>query len=496
MASYSNAGSVSLCSLDVLKQALSRIEGKRVTVMGLGLFGGGEGAARFLAGAGAAVLVTDQRPAEKFGAVLERLAGLPITYRFGEHVVEDFLQTDLVVANPAVPRTSPFLLAAQQAAIPITSPLNIFLSLCPAPVAAVTGSNGKSTTTSLLALMVQSTGRKVWLGGNIGRCLLSVLDQIGPGDLVVLETSSFQLDDANALCWSPHVAVITNITANHLDRHGTFAAYAAAKRAILKQQGPQDFAVLNAHDATLRRWAEEGLSANVCFFDLEPDPGALLPGVSLISDRLVWWNRKRHEVLCCRENVPLLGLHNVANAMAAAAAARCLDARTEHIRNALSHFVGLEYRLELIGEYGGLRFYNDSYSTTPAAGIAALESLHGSLTLIAGGYDKKLDLRPLARAAARLVDVLITLGNTGPGLAQMVREESASLDRSVVIREVGSLQEAVEAVRQASMPGSAIVFSPSCPSYDMFDNYRHRGESFKALVAATFAGDMRRSRTA
>jgi len=480
-----DAEPVRLCSADQLRNIVPRLDGMRVTLMGLGLFGGGEGAARFLVGCDAHLTVTDLRPAGRLGPTLDHLRGLPITYRLGEHVEDDFVRAALVVANPAVRRDNRFLRLAQGAGVPITSDMDLFLALCPAAVAAITGSNGKSTTTALLATMLRSAGRKVWMGGNIGISLLPSLQFIAPTDLVVLELSSFQLEDAAALPWSPHVAVVTNITPNHLDRHESFEAYAEAKRAIVRFQRPQDFAVLNAHNSVLRSWAQTGMPGELLFFDSTPGSGELLHGVSLVGDRLVWRNGTRHEVICLRERVPLPGVHNTENAMAAAAAARCLGAASDQIRESLSCFVGLEHRLELVGEFDGLRFYNDSYSTTPAAGIAAVSSFRPPLTLIAGGYDKKLDLTPFACAAAKSVAVLITIGKTGPLLAQKVREESARSGRSVVVREASTLDEAVLAAYRLSVPHSAVIFSPGCASFDMFENYNHRGKVFKELLQAT-----------
>jgi UDP-N-acetylmuramoylalanine--D-glutamate ligase len=455
--------------------------------MGLGLFGGGEGAARFLIGRSARLTVTDLRPEEKLAPSLARLEGLPITYRLGEHATQDFVGADLVVANPAVPRRSLFLRAAQEQHVPITSPMNLFLALCPMRVAAVTGSNGKSTTTALLAEVLKSAGQKVWLGGNIGISLLPSLPLMGPTDVAVLELSSFQLQDAAALGWSPHLAVVTNVTPNHLDRHETFEAYEEAKRAIVRYQDPKDLAVLNARDPVLQRWANQGVPGELVLFDAHPSPARLCHGVNLLGDRLVWRNTTRHEVICLREDVPLLGMHNTENAMAAAAAARCLGAGSEAIREALSTFTGLEHRLELVGEFRGVRYYNDSYSTTPASGIAAVESFRSPVTLIAGGYDKKLDMTPLARAAARSAEVLITIGQTGPTLAQKARQESFFLGRSMLIREACDLEEATLAAKQLSMPGTAVVFSPGCASYDMFENYNHRGQVFKELVRTRVA---------
>jgi len=484
MTSRPEAARVSLCSRSDLVRLIRRLDGMPVTLMGLGLFGGGEGAARFLVSREAFVTVTDLKPADKLAPSLEHLRGLPINYRLGGHSVDDFTRTGLVVANPAVPRSNACLQAAQQAGVPITSPMNIFLCLCPAPVAAVTGSNGKSTTTALLSAMLQAAGRTAWMGGNIGISLLPSVDRISPDDVVVLELSSFQLEDAQALRWSPRVAVVTNVTPNHLDRHGTVEAYAEAKRTIVRFQEPGDCAVLNARSQMLRQWAEEGLAARLLTFDSGPRPDLTRAGVSLIEDALVWHEGASMETICRRDEVPLLGLHNVENVMAAAAAARFLGVSVSEIRRAVSGFSGLEHRLELVGEFEGVRYYNDSYSTTPAAGVAAVSSFSGPLGLIAGGYDKKLDLTPFAQAVARSVNVLVTFGNTGPMLAADVQRESQLIGRSVVIRGAAGLEEAILAVHGLSPRGSVVVFSPGCASYDMFENYRHRGQAFKELVRA------------
>ncbi|GAG19955.1 unnamed protein product, partial [marine sediment metagenome] len=256
------------------------LAGMRVTLMGLGLFGGGVGAARFLAGRGAELLVTDLRPPKRLAPSLAALEGLPISYRLGEHVEDDLTGADLVIANPAVPRANPYLRAARRAGVPVASPMNLFLTLCPARVAAVTGSNGKSTTTALLAAMLEPIGRTVWLGGNIGVSLLPSLDRMAAQDLIVLELSSFQLQDAEALAWSPHMAVVTNLTPNHLDRHLDLRDYEEAKQVIWRFQGEDDFLVLNAGDPVLCDWVRRGVPSRLLFFGPAPEGGELHVGMN------------------------------------------------------------------------------------------------------------------------------------------------------------------------------------------------------------------------
>ncbi|MCD6415385.1 MAG: UDP-N-acetylmuramoyl-L-alanine--D-glutamate ligase, partial [Planctomycetes bacterium] len=251
-----NSTPVSLAPLRRLRQDLADLEGRAVTLLGLGLFGGGEGAARFLAERGARLTITDLRSEQQLAEPLQRLRACPARLRLGGHREEDFRQAALVVANPAVPRSNKFLRLARDCGASIASPMNIFLALCPAPVLAVTGANGKSTTTALVFHILKRAGRRAWLGGNIGVSLLPELPRIAADDVVALELSSFQLSDAGHLPWSPHVAVVTNLSPNHLNWHGAYESYVAAKRNIIRFQCGDDFAVLNRRDAELARWAQ------------------------------------------------------------------------------------------------------------------------------------------------------------------------------------------------------------------------------------------------
>jgi len=517
---------------DRLKPVLDELAGKRVLLLGLGLFGGGEGAARFLAQRGARLTVSDLKTAERLAPVLERLSGFPIDYRLGPRSQSagpgglGSLRPDLVVVNPAIPRDAPIVRLWQQRGVILTSPMNVFLTLCRARVAAVTGSMGKSTTATMLGAMLQRTSRRTWLGGNIGVSLLPAVDEIAPDDVVVLEMSSFQLEDSGCLPWSPHLAVVTNITPNHLDRHGSFEAYVAAKRNIVAFQSEGDWAVLNASDPIQQGWLEggerlspsvlmapfgqgrgggaeavpagrggRGQGPGVVFFDPTGSAGSLVAGMSLRNAQLLWRSRGGPEqVVCAAGQVALPGSHNMANALAAAAAARCLGVECRRVREALEDFEGLEHRLEQCGGIGGITFYNDSKATTPESTIAALKTLGCPVTLIAGGRNKGLSLGAMAEVIARRASVLVTLGEAGPDVARLTREASSGLRGSgapgegPALVEAASLEEAVEAALRLSMPGWAVVFSPGCASYDMFENYSQRGRRFKELVATAQAG--------
>ncbi len=471
-----------LCSHEALQSITRNLSNSKAVLVGLGLFGGGEGAARFLANRGANVLVSDQKSAERLAPALDRLSDLPLCYQLGENRIEDIVRADLVVVNPAVPRDGELVRTCWDEGVPVTSPMNLFLSLCPAPIAAVTGSVGKSTTTSMLAAMLNNGPRTVRVGGNMGISLLPEIDNISNDEIVVLELSSVQLEDAAHLPWSPHVAVVTNIIPNHLDRYGSFSAYAAAKKNILTHQDSADAAVLNVQDSTLRSWMEEPPAAETLAFDMDEATPDFYDGTSLRGGRLIWTHEGTQQVICTADQVALPGEHNVANALAASAAARWLGVSANNVRRALNDFEPLEHRLEKCGDIDGITFYNDSDSTTPHSTIAGVESFDSPLTLIAGGYNKDLNLRLLSETVVERVEVLVTLGTSGPEIAQGTREIGLREGHQPVIEEADTLEGAVQTAYELSMPGSTVLFSPACASFDMFENFAERGRQFKDVV--------------
>jgi UDP-N-acetylmuramoylalanine--D-glutamate ligase len=306
---------------------------------------------------------------------------------------------------------------------------------------------------------------------------------MGAGDLVVLELSSFQLEDAAALGFSPRASLVTNVSPNHLDRHGTYEAYCEAKRNILRFQGPGDLAVLNRDDPLLHGWADSAAGEVVEF------------SVRGAADAAARWDGERmHLALPGRPQVSvalppgfrLVGRHNVANALAACAAAVALGVPGERLAGALASFEPLEHRLELVREVAGLTFYNDSIATTPESAVAALVAFSDDaarrrpITLIAGGYDKHISLAGLAEAAAPRVDLLVTLGETGPALEDLVEARRAG-PRPRLAR-ARTLQEAVELAWRVSAPGAVVLLSPACASYDMFENFEVRGRVFREAV--------------
>ncbi len=450
------------------------LKGRRVLVMGLGLFGGGVGAVRYLYREGARVTVTDLRPAHDLSESLGVLEGLPVRFRLGGHDEEDFRQADLIVANPAVPRSSPFLQTAEAADVPITTEVCLFVECCAAPVVGVTGSSGKTTTTSLVGAMLRRGAPHALVGGNIGGSLLDRLDEITPDRSVVLELSSFQLDRLGDLSWSPQIAVVTNFAPNHLDVHGSLEAYRHAKRQIVAYQRREDWAVLNADDTEVIGWADSG-EGRCLLFSLE---SGLERGVFIREGEIRHTFEGPERTVGPTSDLQITGRHNLANALAASAAALCRGVPEREIAEALRSFPGVEHRLERVVEIGGVTYYNDSVATSPDRTRVALEALSGGIVLIAGGYDKGLAFGALGLVIGQKVSDLILLGKTADAIAASVPGEAPTRIHRVI-----SLEEAVATAAELARPGGAVLLSPASASYDMFRNFEERGRLFKDRVA-------------
>lgn len=426
---------------------------RRVTVMGLGAFGGGLGAIRFLADRGAVLTVTDQRDEAALSATLAELSDIrDVRYCLGGHHAADFETAELVVVNPAVPREHPLLQRARASGVPCTSEMNLFWQHNPAPVLAVTGSNGKSTTTAMLHNIVKQSGVRTWLGGNIGQSLLPDVAQIHGSDVVVLELSSFQLTDLDRLQVSPRVSVITNFSPNHLDWHPSLDHYRWAKQTILRYQTAHDVAVLNADDAEVRAWETMG---SVRLFGREATPDCPWP----VAD----W-------------VTLPGQHNVANGKAAVMAAAAWGATSEHMERGLRTYEALPHRLQFVGEAAGRRFYNDSLATTPESAIVGLEAFAEPVILLAGGYDKHVDLAAMATAIAQHAKAVALMGSTAGTLKSLI--EAVPDRRCDLSAPLPDFPTAFAWAVDHSAPGDVVLLSPGCASYDWFRNFADRGERF------------------
>lgn len=419
---------------------------KRVVVMGLGHFGGGIAVSRWFAQQGARVLVTDKESPEKLAPAKAELADLPLEYRLGEHRTEDFTSADLVVASPAVKRDNPFLLAAQNAGVPVTTEIVLFLERCRAKILAVTGTKGKSTTTAMLGKIV-AMRHKTFVGGNIGKSLLFELPNIAPTDFVVLELSSYMLELLDETLFAPHVALITMIAPDHLDRHGTFENYIHAKQAIVRKQTPSDFAVVNEENEFSLSFGNHTKAQVIRYGVAGRKPIAL--------------------------RIP--GKHNQLNVQGALAAAQCVGCTWEDAQQALKDFKGLPHRLELVHEAHGVQWYNDSIATIPQAAIAAMDAFPvGTVLQIVGGSDKKIPFGDMAKELAQRAKAILAIGATGPTIATLAQ---ASSPKAQVIN-CQTLQNAVAKAKELAKSGDTVLLSTGCASYDQFVNFEQRGELF------------------
>jgi UDP-N-acetylmuramoylalanine--D-glutamate ligase len=448
----------------------------KITVMGLGLFGGGAGAARYFAERGEEVRVTDLRSEAELAAAINDLDGLKIEYHLGEHPQALFREADLVVVNPGVKPGNAFVEMAREGGAELTTEINIIFELARARIAGVTGSNGKSTVVAMLADCLRADGREVLVGGNIGGSLLRQVQEFSSDGVIVLELSSFQLARLEWIERSPHLAVCTNITPNHLDWHPDFEDYAGAKRNITRFQNADDLLVVNADCPVCSQWGSSA-RARVGQFSTRcgttPAPLAGVDGDELILD--VGEGAAR---FMRRDELGLPGEHNVANALAAALGAALLGAAPASIGRGLTDYRGLPHRLEFIDQDQGVKYYNDSIATTPEAAIAALASFESPLVLIAGGSDKGLDFDELGRAAAARCEVIVVTGKTGGAIRAAVERAGG---RATVLA-AADFDAAFRLAAESARPGWVVLLSPASASFDEFPNFAARGERFRKLV--------------
>ena len=443
----------------------SAVAGARVLVLGLGRFGGGVETARYLVRQGAHVTISDAADRAALREPADAAQALGAALVFGPQTDALLDGQDVVFASPAMPFDHPVVLAAQTRGLPVTTETNEFLLQCPAPVFGVTGTKGKSTTTTLLARMLEAAGHRVHLGGNIGRPLIGALPTIEASHRVVLELSSFQLWWAHRIARSPHVTLITNLMSDHLDRHGTHKAYADAKRAALDYQMVDDVAVLPADDAAVRAagWFDAGAGKRVTF-----GAGG---DVTLEGDRVV----------CDAGEASLAGLtlpgaHNRRNALAAAAAAWQSGATTPaSIAAGAAATQALPHRLAPVAEVSGVRYVDDSNATHPESTCVALRAFDAPVVLIAGGKDKGADADRLRETIAARAKALVGIGSTGPALA-------AALADNVATGHAPDMGAAVALASRMAAPGDVVLLSPGYSSLDQYRSFAERGASFQAAV--------------
>lgn len=444
------------------------VQGKKVTVVGLAR--SGAAACKLLVSCGARVIGSDHRPAEQIQTDLNDLERRGVILELGLHRPETLLTADLIVVSPGVDMNLPVLQEAKSRGIRIWSEVELAFRASEAPFMAITGTNGKSTTTTLIGLMIKCAGRKAVVAGNIGTALSDVVAGLSRENLVVAEISSFQLETIDL--FRPQVAVLLNVTPDHLDRYANLFEYLQAKARIFVNQQPSDTAVLNADDPFTIEAAGQARARKIFFSQRR----AVREGAFLQAGTLSFCLDGRAEAVCRLEELRIQGVHNVENALAAIAAAGALGVPSQCMREVLRQFGGLEHRLEMVAEIDGIRYFNDSKGTNVGATAKSLESFPvGKVILIAGGLDKGADFRPLIPLIKERVKTAILIGKARAKL-------QATLEGVCPIREAESLTEAVEAAATSATAGDVVLLSPACASFDMFQDFEERGRAFKSEV--------------
>jgi UDP-N-acetylmuramoylalanine--D-glutamate ligase len=463
----------------------TQFRGRNVLVMGLGVHGGGLGVVRWMAAQGANVRVTDLRDRERLREPIAALEaeGVPVEYTLGEHREEDFEWAGVVVKNPAVPNTSPWLEVARRLGKPIEMEMSIFLRLCPGRVVGITGTKGKSTTATWTWEMLRHWRPDALLAGNLRVSALEALPGITPQTPVVLELSSFQLEGLDEPRISPHIGAVTNLSPDHLDRYPGMEEYGEAKKPIFKYQQPGDWAVFNAGHRVVSSWAREA-PAGVAWFGAGVEPRT--PGVFVERGELVWHAPGGERMsLGPTSAIKVPGEHNLANAACAAACALLVGAPVEAVCAGLESFGGVRDRLEYLATIDGVRLYNDTTSTTPASTRVALRAVQGPVVLIAGGADKRLDFAELAPDVAQLAYEVVLLDGSATGLMERQFHEAGAR----IEGRYGDLRSAVEAALRAAPAGGAVLLSPGTASFGMFLNEFDRGDKFRAIVESLKGND-------
>ena len=447
---------------------------KKILVIGAGI--SGFAAAKIAKKFGAEVTLSDAKAEADLKYDFNELRSLGINLKFGKQ--EDSLLdgVDLIIVSPAVPLRIPLLQSAIKRSIKIISEVELAYDLAKSPICAVTGTNGKTTTVTLLGLLLETAYNKVGVGGNIGVALSEVALEVGAEGCIAAEISSYQMEATNN--FKPHVSAILNITPDHLKRHGSMEVYQEMKEKIFAQEDSNDFLVLN-YDDERTRGIKSHAQCQVYYFSRqhELDEGACLNGDKLIIKA----NGKTHK-LCTIGELGIKGRHNVENALAASMVAFCAGAEPEKMRQVLIDFKGVEHRIEFVREIDGVKYYNDSKATNTDSAIKALETFDGHIILIAGGDDKGTDLTEFMQLVKNRVDELILVGDAAARFKQAAIDNGFNINK---IYEAGySMDKAVEIAKNISKVPQIVLLSPACASFDMYDNFEERGKDFKKIVNA------------
>jgi len=445
-----------------------QLEGRRALVVGLARTG--QAVARFLAARGARVTASEQRPESAVNGEVAALRKLGVEVELGGHRESSFLAADLIVPSPGVPLSLPALAKAKEKGIEVVSELELAWRFLRGTVVAVTGSNGKTTTVTLLGRIFAEAGRRVQVGGNIGTPLITLVESATDDTVHVVEVSSFQLEAVTS--FRPRVAALLNITPDHLDRHSSMGDYVAAKARLFGFQQGDDFAIFNADDRTCAELSPE-VRAQRFWFSRQR---RLDVGTFVENGWLCYRNSpSASEQVLPREEIRLKGQHNLENVLAATCAARVLEVAPERIRAAVAAFEGVEHRLEFVAEIDGVRWFNDSKATNVDAALKAIDAFEGNLIVILGGKDKGSPYTPLAASLRERARHALAIGAARDKIA-------AELAGAVPLERVETLHEAVLRAAALARPGDTVLLAPACASFDQFENFEHRGRVFKDEV--------------
>lgn len=453
---------------------MQNLAGARVTVIGLGIEG--IDLVRFASAEGARVTVSDRRSENELREALDAIAECDARLSLGANRPEDARNADVVLVSQGVPSDNPAVAAAAEAGIPVSTMLELFMQRCPAPVTGITGSAGKTTTTALVASMLEDEGVPHVMGGNIGIGLLSLLPQIEADTRVVVEMSHTQLDRVQI---SPHLACVTNVTPNHLDRF-SWEDYVALKRRIVEFQGAEDIAVLN-QDNEVARGFVDATPARILGTSMR---GVLSgDGVMLEGDTVVQVSAGASTAVIDRHELALRGDHNVENYLSAVAVATQIGVSLDAARSTAREFTGVPHRLEPVATIEGVTYVNDSIATAPERTLAGLRSFTEPVVLLLGGRDKQLPVAEMARECASRCRAVVTFGESGGMYARAVREAGLATGTGSV-EEVETVEEAVRAAHRLAQSGDVVLFSPAATSFDQYRNFEIRGAAFRAAVEA------------
>lgn len=455
------------------REYIRKFERKKAAVLGIGI--SNAPVIRFLLEFGASVVACDMKSEDRLGAAYGDIAGLPIEFRLGEDYLRGLDEFDMIFPTPGMPLDLPELVRAREKGVWQTNEIGLFLDLCEAPVIGITGSDGKTTTTTLVGEVLRAGGKKVFVGGNIGNPLLSQVFEITPDSVVVLELSSFQLQPLRK---SPHVGVILNLSPNHLDHHRSMEEYAKAKENMVRHQKPGDYAVLNWDNPWTRSMGDK-CPGGLAFFSRHEE---VPQGVFVRDNEIIVDTKGAGKAVLSVDDIRLPGEHNLENILAVSAVIALCGSDFASLRSVVKEFAGVEHRIQFVAERRGVKFYDDSSATTPSRSIAGIKSFGSPVILIAGGSSKRLAFEDFGEVIVEKVKSVVLVGHTAGEIQAAIEKAEKKLGRTVRTVTANDFEDAVHVAYQEASPGDVVLLSPACASFDFFRDYKARGRRFKEIV--------------